>query len=146
MDITYNKENYIMVHRKFNGLKFRRTFIGGSKQEELKIFAEVQGTKEDNSECNWLEYRRILMQYSDDILNVIFSWRYVFGILRMVFAVLALLILFANPIPAIFVLGLSGIFQILFIHQKNKEMKRLSVYNFSLDIINQQTGLALSKN
>ncbi len=135
-----------MIHRKFDGLKFRRTFIGGSKREELKKFAEVQGVKEDNSECDWLEYRRMLIKYNDDTLNIILSWKYVFGILRIIFAVLTLLISFSNPTISLFVLGVSAIFHTSFVVLKNKEMKRLSIYNFSLDIINQQTGLTLSKN
>jgi len=135
-----------MIHRKFNGLKFKRTYIGGSKHRELEIFTEVQGTKEDNSECNWLEYRRLLMTYCDDVLNIILSWKYVSGILRIVFAGLTVLVSFMNPTVSIFVLGVSAIFHFLHIYFKNKEMKRLSEYNFSLDTINQQTGLALSNN
>ena len=135
-----------MIHRKFDGLKFRRTFIGGSKQQELKKFAEVQGAKEDNSECNWLEYRRIFMQYFDDKLNILLSWRYVVGILRVVFAVLALLLSLANPIVGLVILGLAAGFHGAHWHLKGLETKRLSVYNFSLDMINQQTGLSLAKN
>ena len=135
-----------MVHREFNTLKFRRTFIGGSKQRELDIFLEAQGTKEDNSECNWLEYRRLLMKYCDDILNVILSWRYVVGILRIVFAALALLISTINPVIGLIVLAIAASCHASFWHLKNLELRRLSEYNFSLDIINQQTGLALSKN
>ena len=135
-----------MIHRKFNTLKFSRTYIGGSKKRELEIFLEVQGTKEDNSECNWLEYRRLLIEYCDDILNIILSWKYIFGILRIVFAGLAALVSFVNPITSLFILLMSAIFHFLYIYFKNKEMKRLSEYNFSLNTINQQTGLALSNN
>jgi len=135
-----------MIHRKFNKLKFKRTYIGGSKQRELEIFANVQGTKEDNSECNWFEYRRILMQYCDDNLNIILSWRHVFDILRYGFMVLAVLLSFLNPIYSIPAIILSLITMILFQMQKSKEMKRLAEYNFSLEVINQQTGMELPKN
>jgi len=135
-----------MIHRKFNTLKFSRTYIGGSKKRELEMFLEVQGTKEDNSECNWLEYRRLLMTYCDDILNIILSWRYVSGILRVVFACLAMLVSFINPIVSVFVLVVAVGFHIFHNYLKNKEMKRLSEYNLSLNTINQQTGLTLCKN
>jgi len=135
-----------MIHRKFDGLKFKRTYIGGSKQQELKSFQKVQGTKEDNSECNWLEYRRMLMHYLDDTLNIVLSWKRVSGIFRIVLALLALLISFANPIVSLFILGLSAFFHFTYIVLKNKENRLLSEYDFSLDIINQETGLVLSKN
>lgn len=135
-----------MINREFNELKFKRTFIGGSKQEELKMFADIQGTKEDNSECNWFEYRRMFMQYCDDILNIILSWKYVVGILRIVFAILSLLISITNPVIGLIVLLIAAIFHVSFWHLKNLELKKLSEYNFSLDIINQQTGFTLSKN
>jgi len=135
-----------MINRKFSGLKFKRTYIDGSKQRELDIFLKIQGTKEDNSECNWLEYRRLLIEYYDDILNIILSWKYVSGILKIVFAGLAVLVSFVNPITSLFILAMSAIFYFLHIYFKNKEMKRLFEYNFSLDTINQQTGLALNNN
>lgn len=135
-----------MIHRKFEKSKFTRTYIGGSKQEEAKIFAEVQGTKEDNSECNWLEYRRFFMQYCDDILNVIVSWRDVSGKLRIVLAVLALLISIGNPVAGMITFIFAMFSHGLHWHLKSLELKRLSEYNFSLDIINRETGLTLAKN
>jgi len=135
-----------MIHRKFNGLKFRRTYIGGSKKQELKSFQKVQGTKEDNSECNWLEYRRMLMHYLDDTLNIVLSWKQLSGIFRTVLAVLALLISFANPIVSLFILGLSAFTHLLYLGLKKKENRLLSEYDFSLDIINRETGLVLNKN
>jgi hypothetical protein len=135
-----------MIHRKFNNLKFSRTYIGGSKKEESRIFAEVQGTKEDNSECKWLEYRRILKEYCDDKLNILLSWRVVSGKLRIVFAVLALLISYSQPAVGLVLLAVASIFHALYWHLKCLEVKRLSEYNFSLNIINEQTGLSLAKN
>ena len=135
-----------MIQRKFNKLKFTRTYIGGSKKEELRVFAEVQGTKEDNSECNWLEYRRYFMQYCDDVLNILMSWRDVSGKLRIVFAALALLISYFQPIIGLSLLLVAAGFHALFWHLKCLELKRLSEYNFSLDTINSQTGLLLPKN
>jgi hypothetical protein len=135
-----------MIHRKFNNLKFSRTYIGGSKKDENRIFAEVQGTKEDNSECNWLEYRRILKEYCDDKLNIILSLREVSGKLRIVFAALALLVSYFQPTVGLSFLVVASIFHALHWHLKCMELKRLSEYNFSLNTINEQTGLSLAKN
>lgn len=135
-----------MIHRKFNKLKFRRTYIGGSKQRELEIFASVQGTKEDNSECDWFEYRRLLMQYCDDILNIILSWTTVLNVLRYAFLSLGILLAFVNPTFAIISVIISFITYMVFLFQKNKEMKTLSQYGFALDVINHETGVNLPKN
>jgi hypothetical protein len=135
-----------MIHRKFNKLKFTRTYVGGSKQRELEIFASVQGTKEDNSECDWFEYRRVLMQYCDDVLNITLSWAYVFNVMRYGFLVLGFLVSFLNPMYSIPAIILSAIALILFEVFKTRESRKMAAYNFSLDVINQQTGVELPKN
>ena len=135
-----------MIHRKFKKRKFVRTYIGGSKAEELRMFTDVQGTKEDNSECNWLEYRRLLMEYCNDVLNVIVTWVDALKKLRVIFAVLALLISVKSLGFGMVFLLLAAASHAIHWHLKCLELKRLSEYNFSLDTINQQTGLTLSKN
>jgi len=135
-----------MIHRNFKSRKFNRTYIGGSKQRELDLFIEVQGTKEDNSECNWLEYRRLLMEYCNDVLNVIVSWRDLLGKLRIVFAVLALIVSISSIGAGILFILLAALSHATHWHLKCLELKRLSEYNFSLDTINRETGLTLSKN
>jgi hypothetical protein len=135
-----------MIYRKFNKLKFKRTYIGGSKKRELEIFASVQGTKEDNSECDWFEYRRLLMNYCDDILNIIITWKTVSNVLRHAFLVLGILIAFTNPTYAIVIAIISFVAHILYLSQTNKEMKTLAQYGFALDVINRETGVELSKN
>lgn len=135
-----------MIHRKFNKLKFSRTYIGGSKQQENEIFASVQGTKEDNSECNWFEYRRLLMKYCDDNLNIILSWKTVLNVLRHVFLALGILIAFLNPTYAIIAALISFISYMIYLFQSNKERKTLAQYEFALDIINRETGVDLPKN
>jgi hypothetical protein len=135
-----------MIHRKFNKLKFKRTYIGGSKKRELEIFASVQGAKEDNSECDWFEYRRILMRYCDDILNVILSWKTVLNVMRHAFLILGILIAFMNSTYAIIAAIISFVAYMLYLSQTNKEMKTLAQYGFALDVINRETGVELSKN
>ena len=135
-----------MIHRKFEKRKFSRTYIGGSKKTELKMFLDAQGTKEDNSECNWLEYRRLLMEYCNDILNVIVSWVDALKKLRIIFAVIAVLVSVASLAVGMIFLVLAVTSHAIHWHLKCLELKRLSEYNFSLDTINRETGLALSKN
>ena len=127
-----------MIDRTFLKYKFFRTFIGGgSKKHELEIFKKVQGSKEDNSDCDWFEYRRIFIQYFDDLLNVIFSWK-------------ILLKNLSYPLISIIIFLISIIFQILYLYLKNKIRKRLNDYNMCLTIIlceiKEQTGFEFNKN
>ena len=135
-----------MIHRKFDGLKFSRTYIGGSKKSENQAFWDVQGVKEDNSDCDWFEYRRMLKEYLDDRLNVLLTWRYTTNILSIVFAVVALILTFRNVVLGLIVLQVSIILLAISKFLNHKEKNILSIYNFSLDIINQVTGLELSKD
>jgi len=135
-----------MIHRKFESRKFSRTYIGGSKQRELDLFLEAQGTKEDNSECDWIEYRRLLMEYCNDVLNVIVTWVDTLKKLRILFAVLAVLISVKSIGIGLIFLLLAAVSHAIHWHLKCMELKRLSAYNFSLDTINRETGLTLSKN
>lgn len=137
-----------MIHRKFNQLKFTRTYIDGSKENEIKKFNDVQGIKEDNSECDWFEYRRLLIQYLDDTLNVILSWKYLFNILRYIFIFLTVMLIMmkSDIFGIITILLLTIVSHFSFHYLKKSEKKRLSAYDFSLDMINQQSGVILSKN
>jgi hypothetical protein len=61
-----------MINANYQHLKFKRTYLGGSKEKELEIFMQVQNT-DGNGTCDWLEYRRILFPYLEDVLHVNFS-------------------------------------------------------------------------
>lgn len=139
-----------MLHRKFNNLKFKRTYVGGSKKRELELFKKIQGTKEDNSECDWVEYRRIFTQYCDDTLNIILSWKYLSNKLSIIFLILAIPMIFASKNIGIFPLISSLVLYITSQYFKIKEKKSLSAYDFSLDIIlsaiKQETGFEFNKN
>jgi hypothetical protein len=139
-----------MIHRKFDSLKFKRTYIGGSKKNESKAFTDVQGTKEDNSECDWMEYRRILTQYLDDVLHVLLSWKYVTKLLSIVFGLIAMFALCYSLPISVTILSISLIVFLLSKYLGNREKLILMSYDFSLDIvlkeINSQTGFNLSKN
>lgn len=143
-----------MIDRTFENLKFKRTYIGGSKKTELQTFIKVQG----NNECNWLEYRKIVVQSLDDQLNVIMSWKLVFETvselsLGFMFFTISFGLIFSTPISiymAISMLILSIITKLLYISFNNLENKILSIYNFSLDIIlkkiKEETGFVFDKN
>jgi len=139
-----------MIHRKFNNLKFSRTYIGGSKQRELEIFTNVQGEEEDNSQVDWFEYRRVFKEYSDDILNIVLSWKYLTNVLSIGFAGLALLISFMSAAIGIFIFGIAVALHLTFQYFKYKEKKTLSAHDFSFDIIlsaiKKQTGFEFDKN
>lgn len=139
-----------MIHRKFDGFKFGRTYIGGSKKTESKAFMAVQGTKEDNSDCDWMEYRRLLTRYLDDVLHVLVSWVHLTHTLSIIFAIIALFALYYSPLIGLIIFTISLITHLVskFLSKKEKEM--LMAYNFSMDIIlkeiKTQTGFILSKN
>jgi hypothetical protein len=139
-----------MIHRTFDKMKFKRSYVGGSKQRELEIFAEVQGTKEDNSEVNWLEYRRVFTQYSDDILNVILSWKRLMSKLSIGFLILTGVALLINPVLAIMTLLVSVACRLTVQYFKHRENKSMSMYNYSLNIIlsaiKNEAGLHFTKN
>ena len=139
-----------MIHRKFNNLKFTRTYIGGSKQRENEIFTNVQGEEEDNSQVDWFEYRRVFKEYSDDILNIVLSWKYLTNVLSIGFAGLALLISFINAPIGILIFGIAVALHLTFQYFKHKEKKTLSAHDFSFDIIlsaiKKQTGFEFDKN
>jgi hypothetical protein len=137
-----------MINRTFEGNKYRRTYIGGSKQDELQTFLRVQGTQEDNSECDWLEYRRILTTYFDDMLHVIISWK---ALLQKISFIVLIFSASFLKIPMIFfgLLVVSIMFQIFHYKLKWTEKRKLRDYDACLSItlieIQKLTGLELSK-
>jgi hypothetical protein len=139
-----------MIERTFENLKFKRTYIGGSKLRENETFLKVQGNNEDNSDCDWLEYRRILMQYFDDILHVTMSWKLVTQHISIATMLIAIYLLFQNVYAFAVVQLISTAFYMSYLYFRNKERKRLLDYNFSLDLtleeIKKQTGFELGKN
>lgn len=134
-----------MIYRKFNKLRLTRTYIGGSKQRELELFAEVQGTK-----VNWLEYRRIFTEYSNDVLNIILSWKHISRIISYIFLGIAGLISFVNIGVALVLMLTSICFHLAYRYLTHKEEKMLAIYNYSFDVIlseiKQETGFVFDRN
>lgn len=139
-----------MIDRTFTGLKFKRTYVGGSKKHELEIFMKVQGNKEDNSECDWIEYRRILTDYFNDILHITISWELLTKYVSYFLAFLSLFLITTSLPVAIVICIMSIMLRISSSLYNFKAKKRLSDYDYSLNVIlleiKKQTGLELSKN
>jgi len=149
-----------MIDRTFDGLKFKRTYVGGSKKREKEIFIEVQGDESKEYEnCDWVGYRNVMIKKYDDYLNVIFSWRYLFKNLSLGFAILTLALLFSYyykslNINFLWVIASSLSVSITclgaylyFLHKQKLEIRN---YDFALSIMNGEiensTGLKLKKN
>ena len=129
-------------------IKYRRTYAGGSKKKELELFKKVQGTKKDNSDCNWLEYRRMLLVYLKDIITVLYSWKQYCLIESYLFLFSS--IIFLKTQYALFILlGIGIIFQILCFIFSKKEKKYLKSYDISQTIllseIKKTMGIDLNK-
>lgn len=137
-----------MIEINLEEAKYRRTYIGGSKKKEDEIFLRVQGTKADNSDCDWLEYRRMLKLYLDDVLLVLRSWKSLF--LRESYAMLIISLLWMKQ-PVVFYafIGLGVLCQIAYFIFKQKEKRFIKAFNMSQTIllteIKKITGLDLDK-
>jgi len=132
-----------MENRNYEYLKFKRTYTGGSKAKELEIFDRVQNT---NDCCDWIEYRRILFPYLEDMLHVNFSRSFIAKKLSFLFLGLSFLLGFFHvTILSIIVLLLAIIFRIsLFSFERKIRETQLS-YNMSIGIVKNEikimTGL-----
>jgi hypothetical protein len=132
----------------FDTLKFRRTYIGGSKKRELEIFKKVQGLDESGSETDWLEYRRIFTTYSYDLLIVLMSWRFVLNIISYVLLAIAILITLVNLYVSLTILVLGIVSRLIYIWIKSKEFEQLFAHDLVLKIVSDKiricTGLIIS--
>jgi hypothetical protein len=128
--------------------KYRRTYIGGSKKKEDEIFLKVQGTKEDNSDCDWIEYRRLLKTYKDDVLLVMGSWKQTLHYESYIMLFMALLWMKYSTLVYVSI-GLGVLFQIAYLIIKNKENKKLRQFDMCITILHEEikkvTGLNLDK-
>lgn len=136
-----------MKIKEFNKLKFFRTYIGGSKKNEKKFFEKIEGTMEDNSDCDWFVFRRMLYVQYYDILNVIFSWKILLKKLKYIFIVIGFLFLINNLFFFLLFFILSIISNLVSNYLEKYEKRILSNYtlclNIILDEINRLTGLNL---
>jgi len=124
-----------MINKTFNNFKFRRTYIGGSKKEEYNLFLKVQGIETDD--CDWLEFRKLLIKYWDDILHVLISWEYFMKVLS-IYLLLISTILFKFQEISLLMFCISAITFISFLIIRKKRIHNMSSYQFTLSIASNQ--------
>jgi len=137
-----------MINRTFKGRKYKRTYIGGSQKKETQIFLDVQDADNDFKNCNWFEYRRIIITLFDDILHVFLSWEILLKNLSIVFLLFSLLFY-----KSIFILltffGISLLIHISHLILIKFRKKKAADYNYVLSSvlneIKQRSGLNLDK-
>lgn len=134
-----------MINREYENLKFKRTYIGGSERKELEIFKQVQNV---NGICDWIEYKRILFPYFEDVIHVAFSRAYITRILSVVFLAISFLFGFFHfNILTILTLSLSILSRSLFFIFDRKTIQALRSYDLSFDIVKNEikksTGLEI---
>jgi hypothetical protein len=137
-----------MIEIEITRTKFRRTYIGGSKKKEIEIFLKVQGIENDNSDCDWLEYRRLLKTYLDDVLLVLGSWKNSCSYESYVMLLVSVMFMKYIVVFHVFI-GLGVLFQILRFIFKKKEKNKLATYSLCqtilLNEIRKATGMNLDK-
>jgi hypothetical protein len=122
-----------MINKDYKYLKFKRTYTGGSKEKELEIFKYVQNV---DGECDWIEYRRILFPYLEDVMHVAFSRSLISKNLSFIFMGFSFFLgLFHSTVLSIIILLLSILCRVLFIFFKRKIKETLSSYNMSVNIV-----------
>ncbi len=131
-----------MINRTFITNKYFRNYIGGTKKKELENFSIVQDIKGNYTNCDWLEYRRMIITYFDDQLNVLFSWKNLTHKLSFLFLFISILFFSFKLIFPILII-LSILLQIIHIIFKIKEIRKLKVYDMSLTIISNKINTEL---
>jgi len=127
-----------MIYKEFKSLKFQRSYIGGSRRNEDEMFLKVQGTQEDDySDCDWLEFRKLLIKYWDDILHVFMSWEYFIKILTICLFITSI-VLFKFQQISLIMFGVSIISFLTFIFIRKKRIRIISNYDFTLSIVSNE--------
>ena len=129
-------------------IKYRRTYAGGSKKKEQELFKKIQGIKGDNSDCDWLEYRRMLLVYLKDVITVLSSWKEYCMVESYLFLFSSIIFLKIQYASFIF-LGIAIMFQILCFIFFKKEKKYLKSYDISQTVllreIKEKMGIDLNR-
>jgi len=66
------------LQEKFDSLKFRRTYINGSKKNEKKLEKDLMGKKDEEGlypDCDWLMAREFAIKHFTDKEHIAFSYR-----------------------------------------------------------------------
>jgi hypothetical protein len=124
-----------MIHRTFEGFKLTRIYLGGSKKKEKDIFSTVQDVENDYLACDWLEFRRIIVKYWDDILHVIHSWEIILKLITL-FLLISSILLFKYQHTSLILFSISIIFFSIYSYIKQRRIHILKMYGFTLSITN----------
>ena len=124
----------------FEGLKFKRSYIGGTKQSESNLFDVVQDVKNDYENVDYIKYREMLIHYGNDILHIMISYELVLKHISIALSLLTIymVITLTNSLIFIIPLIISIISGISFIYLRNKGRKRLAQYWTCIDIVNSE--------
>jgi hypothetical protein len=115
-------------------LKFKRTYIGGTKINEDNLFNKVQGTNDDD--CDLLTYKRILDEYFNDKLLINKSYRFTFKYLGYLFAIISLFLLLSNKEFFLHILIISIVLQLLSLFFKKRYINESNMFNASKSLLN----------
>jgi len=139
-----------MINRNYERLKLSRTYIGGSKKEELKTFKNTCNVKEnpEDTEVDWLEFRRLVITNFEDILHVTCSRKFVTEKLSYRLLGISFGFVLLKLIVVFFIfLGLSITIYCLFQYFKHKENREIGNYNvvmvFTNNAIREELGLSM---
>jgi hypothetical protein len=140
-----------MMIREYNFLKLRRTYIGGSKKEELKEILRVQGIEDgkscENLKIDWLNVRRLAIINFEDIIHVTFSRQFVTKKLSYLFLLLALIVVSFKVGMLFFIcFGLLVISQIFFQYFKHNHYKQITNYIVLMTLTNNMIREELGLN
>ena len=122
-----------MIDRTFDGEKYVRTYVGGSKQAEKEYFKSTQGVENDNSDCNWFAYKNLLTKYFDDKLHVMLSWELLVSKLSFVVLIISVF-LYNFPIACFIALELALFLLIISLVIKRKKENERRIYDFCLSV------------
>jgi hypothetical protein len=137
--------------REYNFLKLHRTYIGGSKKEELKEILRVQGIEDgkpcENLKIDWLNVRRLAIINFEDIIHVAFSRQFITKELSYLFLFVVLFIVFFKIGILFFIcLGLLVILQIFFQYFKHNYYKQITNYIVLMTLTNNMIREELGLN
>ena len=122
MDINYNTN------------KYKRTYIGGSKKKEQDEFIKAAGVKDDLSDFDWIQYRRLLIEYSKDLISIIFSWKRIFKNLSLYVSIISLIFIPYNIKITLYIITVSVIFQLIYLILNYIGKKKIFDFLFHLNI------------
>ena len=81
--------------------KYFRTYIGGSKRNELHLFNKIQDVDNDFVNCDYVEYRRMLKIYTDDILIIWESWIRLIKAMSFMLPLISILLIFITKLKTV---------------------------------------------